>query len=94
MSEVWASPRRGAPSALYRRLHGPALAVPATVCALGLVATWTLSDHSSTGIQTWLGIPVASVHLLAMALWLGGLTFLLEARARSRRGGAGGRTAR
>ena len=64
-------------AAAHRGLRGAALAVPATACALGLVATWTLSDHSSTGIQTWLGIPAASVHLLAMALWLGGLAFLV-----------------
>jgi copper transport protein len=48
-------------------------------CALGLVLTWTLVDHSRTGVQTWLGVPAASVHLLAMALWLGGLTLLLFA---------------
>ena len=41
--------------------------------------TWTLADHSRTGVQPWLGVPAASVHLLAMALWLGGLTLLLFA---------------
>ncbi len=61
--------------ALRRR---DALAVgAAAVCALGLILTWTLTDHSRTGVQTWLGVPVASVHLLAMALWFGGLLLLL-----------------
>ncbi|WP_028057838.1 copper resistance CopC/CopD family protein [Candidatus Solirubrobacter pratensis] len=55
----------------------PAIAVPAAACGLGLIATWTLTDHSRTGVQTWLGVPVASAHLLAMALWFGGLVLLL-----------------
>ena len=46
---------------------------------LGLLLTWTLTDHSRTGVQTWLGVPAATVHLLAMALWLGGLALLLVA---------------
>ncbi|HET6548858.1 MAG TPA: copper resistance protein CopC [Solirubrobacter sp.] len=49
----------------------------AAACAVALVFTWTLTDHSHTGVQTWLGVPAASAHLLAMALWLGGLTLLL-----------------
>ncbi len=49
----------------------------AAVCAFGLVLTWTLTDHSRTGVQTWLGVPVASVHLAAMTLWFGGLLLLL-----------------
>jgi copper transport protein len=44
---------------------------------VGLLLTWTLTDHSRTGVQTWLGVPAASVHLLAMTLWLGGLALLL-----------------
>jgi len=61
---------------LSGRLRGPAAIAATAVCAVGLVATWTLADHSSTGIQTWLGMPVASVHLLATALWLGTLAFV------------------
>jgi copper transport protein len=52
----------------------------AGACAVALLFTWTLADHSRTGVQTWLGVPVASVHLLAMSLWLGGLAFLLWVR--------------
>jgi len=49
----------------------------AAACAVGLLLTWTLTDHSRTGVQVWLGIPAATVHLLAMTLWLGGLALLL-----------------
>jgi copper transport protein len=48
----------------------------AAACAVGLLFTWTLTDHSRTGVQTWLGVPAATVHLLAMSLWLGGLALL------------------
>ncbi|MCA1222079.1 copper resistance D family protein, partial [Streptomyces sp. 8L] len=53
------------------------------VVAAGLAATWSLSEHASTGIQTWLAMPVDMVHLLAMACWLGGLTALLVALYRT-----------
>ena len=53
-------------------------------CVVGLVLTWTLTDHSRTGVQVWLGIPAASAHLLAMSLWLGGLALLFVLRARAR----------
>jgi copper transport protein len=49
----------------------------AAVCGVALVLTWTLADHSRTGVQTALAIPVASLHLLAMAVWLGGVLVLL-----------------
>ncbi|WP_329460226.1 copper resistance CopC/CopD family protein [Streptomyces sp. NBC_01497] len=47
------------------------------VVAAGLAATWSLSEHASTGIQTALAMPVDMVHLLAVACWLGGLAALL-----------------
>jgi copper transport protein len=53
------------------------LRVPAALCGVALLFTWTLVDHSRTGVQTWLGVPVASAHLLAMALWFGGLLVVL-----------------
>jgi copper transport protein len=53
------------------------LRVPAALCGIALLFTWTLVDHSRTGVQTWLGVPVASVHLAAMTLWFGGLLLLL-----------------
>jgi copper transport protein len=45
--------------------------------AVALAFTWTLADHSRTGVQTGLALPVASLHLLAMAMWLGGVLMLL-----------------
>jgi copper transport protein len=57
------------------------LRVPAALCGVALIFTWTLVDHSRTGVQTWLGVPVASVHLLAMALWFGGLVVVLACGA-------------
>ncbi|MCT2589333.1 copper resistance protein CopC [Streptomyces sp. N2-109] len=55
------------------------LSLGGTVVAAGLAATWAMSEHASTGIQTMLAMPVAVVHLLAVACWLGGLTSLLTA---------------
>jgi copper transport protein len=49
----------------------------AAVCGVCLALTWTLADHSRTGVQTGLAIPVASLHLLAMAVWLGGVLLLV-----------------
>lgn len=46
------------------------------VAGLGLLAlpfTWTLTDHSRVGAQVWLAVPVGSLHLLAVGVWLGGL---------------------
>jgi copper transport protein len=62
-----------------RALERPArgLTLAASACAVAILATWTLTDHSRTGVQTWLGVPAATVHLLAMALWFGGLALLL-----------------
>ena len=61
---------------LWRGLRGPA-----ALCGIALLFTWTLVDHSRTGVQTWLGVPVASTHLLAMALWFGGLVVMLACGA-------------
>jgi copper transport protein len=57
------------------------LRVAAALCGVALLFTWTLVDHSRTGVQTWLGVPVASAHLLAMALWFGGLLVVLACGA-------------
>ncbi|MFF5447409.1 copper resistance protein CopC [Streptomyces sp. NPDC012888] len=55
------------------------LAVGGTVVAAGIAATWALSEHASTGIQTGIAMPVDIAHLLAVAVWLGGLAALLTA---------------
>ncbi|MFJ8581043.1 copper resistance CopC/CopD family protein [Micromonospora sp. NPDC093277] len=56
-----------------RRIVLPAVAA---IGAVALTLTWTLTDHSQTGVQTWLAVPATSLHLLAMSLWLGGLVTL------------------
>jgi len=53
--------------------------VPATLVAIGLSLTPGLSGHASTGIQTDVAIPVDALHVLAMAVWLGGLVVLVVA---------------
>ncbi|MDX3385998.1 copper resistance protein CopC [Streptomyces niveiscabiei] len=55
------------------------LAVGGTVVAAGLAASWALAEHASTGLQAGIAMPVDIVHLLAVALWLGGLVTLLVA---------------
>ncbi|MER6351174.1 copper resistance protein CopC [Streptomyces sp. NPDC001634] len=59
------------------------LAIGGTVVASGLAATWAMAEHASTGIQTGLAMPVDVLHLLAVALWLGGLATLLVALYRA-----------
>ncbi|GAA2133913.1 copper resistance protein CopC [Kitasatospora kazusensis] len=53
------------------------LGVAGLVLAIALSATWVGADHASVGIQVWLALPAGVLHLLAMALWLGGLATLL-----------------
>ncbi|GAA0469966.1 copper resistance CopC/CopD family protein [Streptomyces olivaceiscleroticus] len=53
------------------------LGVGGAVVAAGLAATWAMAEHASTGLQTAVAMPVDVVHLLAVAVWLGGLTALL-----------------
>ncbi|WP_416970108.1 copper resistance CopC/CopD family protein [Streptomyces sp. 4F14] len=59
------------------------LAVGGTVVAAGLAASWALAEHASTGLQAGIAMPVDIVHLLAVALWLGGLVTMLVALYRA-----------
>ncbi|NGN68580.1 copper resistance protein CopC/CopD, partial [Streptomyces sp. A7024] len=52
------------------------LGIGGAVVAAGLAATWAMAEHASAGIQPWLAMPVTAVHLLAVAVWLGGLASL------------------
>ncbi|MEU6080083.1 copper resistance protein CopC [Streptomyces sp. NPDC047108] len=47
------------------------------VLGIGLAATWAAADHASAGIQVPVAMASSVLHLLAMAVWLGGLTALL-----------------
>ncbi|GAA2811242.1 FixH family protein [Kitasatospora sp. CM 4170] len=53
------------------------LGVAGVVLATALSATWAGADHASVGIQVWLALPLGMLHLIAMALWLGGLATML-----------------
>ncbi|MCX5215464.1 FixH family protein [Kitasatospora sp. NBC_00240] len=53
------------------------LGVAGLLLAVALSATWVGADHASVGIQVWLALPFGILHLIAMALWLGGLATLL-----------------
>ncbi|MER7755747.1 FixH family protein [Kitasatospora sp. NPDC097643] len=55
------------------------LGVAGLVLAVALAATWVGADHAAVGIQVWLALPLGMLHLIAMALWLGGLAALLVA---------------
>lgn len=54
----------------------PVLAAGA-VLAVALALTWAAAEHASAGVQVPLAIASTVLHLLAMALWLGGLVALL-----------------
>ncbi|MFE9020078.1 copper resistance CopC/CopD family protein [Streptomyces sp. NPDC007808] len=45
--------------------------------AVGLAATWAAGEHASAGIQVPAAMTSSALHLLATAVWLGGLTALL-----------------
>ncbi|OKK18199.1 hypothetical protein AMK16_17780 [Streptomyces sp. CB00455] len=55
------------------------LGIGGAVVSAGIAATWALSEHASTGIQTAVAMPADILHLLAVATWLGGLAALLVA---------------
>ncbi|MER5655604.1 copper resistance protein CopC [Streptomyces sp. NPDC002131] len=59
------------------------LAIGGVVVAAGLAASWAMAEHASTGIQAGIAMPVDVLHLLAVAVWLGGLTTLLVALFRA-----------
>ncbi|MFI2202121.1 copper resistance protein CopC [Streptomyces sp. NPDC020192] len=58
------------------------LAVAATV-SVPLSLTWSAAEHASAGIQVPLAITSATLHLLAMGTWLGGLAALLRILSRT-----------
>lgn len=52
--------------------------------AVGLAMTWAAGEHASAGIQVPLAMTSSALHLLAMAVWLGGLAALLVTLYRAR----------
>ncbi|NUS12171.1 MAG: hypothetical protein HOY69_12340 [Streptomyces sp.] len=55
------------------------LGIGGSVVSVGIAATWAMAEHASVGIQHKVAMPVDVVHLLSMAVWLGGLVTLLTA---------------
>ncbi|MFI5978696.1 copper resistance protein CopC [Streptomyces sp. NPDC051452] len=55
-----------------------AVLLAAAVHAVLLALTWAAAEHASAGIQVPSAIVSATLHLLAMAAWLGGLAALLR----------------
>ncbi|MEU2586678.1 copper resistance protein CopC [Streptomyces avermitilis] len=56
------------------------------VLTVALAGTWAAAEHASAGIQVPVALVSAVLHLLAMAVWLGGLTALLTALYRAPEG--------
>lgn len=55
------------------------LGIGGSVVTVGIAATWAMAEHASVGIQHKVAMPVDVVHLVSMAVWLGGLVTLLTA---------------
>jgi len=62
------------------RLEGRRMSAKASVTwgvlAAALAATWAAADHAGQGIQVPLSVVSDTIHLSAVAIWLGGLTML------------------
>ncbi|MFF3484770.1 copper resistance CopC/CopD family protein [Streptomyces sp. NPDC002701] len=62
----------------------PAVLAAGGFLAVALAGTWAVAEHASAGIQVPVAMTSSVLHLLAMAVWLGGLGALLTALHRSR----------
>ncbi|WP_210582284.1 copper resistance protein CopC [Streptomyces sp. GESEQ-4] len=65
--------RRGISALPQRRLPQ----VAGAALAVGLALTWAAAEHASAGIQVPVAVTSSALHLLATAVWLGGLAALL-----------------
>ncbi|MFG2955013.1 copper resistance CopC/CopD family protein [Streptomyces sp. NPDC048291] len=63
--------------ARYATRSSRAVRAAGALLTVGLALTWAGAEHASAGLQVPLAIPIAVLHLLAMAVWLGGLLALL-----------------
>ncbi|MGW2645067.1 copper resistance CopC/CopD family protein [Streptomyces sp. NPDC001393] len=66
-----------------RRLPRRTTLTVAAVLSVPLALTWTAAEHASAGIQVPLAITAATLHLLAMGAWLGGLAAVLRTLRRT-----------
>ncbi|MDT0570534.1 copper resistance protein CopC [Streptomyces sp. DSM 3412] len=60
-----------------RQQWGKGALVCGGLLSVGLAGTWAAAEHASAGIQVPVAMTSSVLHLLAMAVWLGGLTALL-----------------
>jgi copper transport protein len=60
-----------------RESRHPAFLAAGAALAVGLALTWAAADHASAGIQVPVAMASSVLHVLAMAVWLGGLAALL-----------------
>ncbi len=65
------------------QIPGRRAVASACLLVLSLAATWAAAEHASVGIQVPVALASAILHLLAMAIWLGGLAALLRALYRA-----------
>ena len=72
---------RHLPTATPRRRRW--LTVIGGLYAVGLAATWAVSGHAAVGPWTQLALPLDIAHVVAMAIWLGGLVVLAAELRRS-----------
>jgi len=84
------APRPGEPLATQAAADSPdaarpgptppaAIALAAAVLAVATLATWPLTGHARTGDPVWLAVGSDTVHLGAVAVWLGGVVMLVVA---------------
>ncbi|OWA07443.1 transporter [Streptomyces sp. CS113] len=73
-----------APRADRHRPHSPLVAAAGAALAVGLALTWAAAEHASAGIQVPVAMTSSVLHLLATAVWLGGLVALLTTLRASR----------
>ncbi|MFF7211660.1 copper resistance CopC/CopD family protein [Streptomyces sp. NPDC008238] len=71
---AWASWRGSRPLPAGRRRA--LLTTAAAAVSAALATTWAAAEHASVGLQSAVAVPVDVVHLLAAAVWLGGVTLL------------------
>ncbi|MBV2356904.1 copper resistance protein CopC [Streptomyces sp. J2-1] len=67
-----------------------AVGVVGVVLASALALTWAAAEHASAGIQVPVAVASATLHLLAVGVWLGGLGSLLVLLRAGDEGAAGG----
>jgi copper transport protein len=52
---------------------------PSALLAVGIAVTYAYSGHPAAQDPTWLAVPSTTLHLAAMATWIGGLLYLVVA---------------